>query len=332
MMEILAEEFVAAGHQVRVVTQTPAEEEGDCSYEVVRLPSLIAYVRLLRWSDVCLYASVSLRGMWPMVVGGRPFVISHQTVHDSPAPFDVAVALKKVVTRFSNNVSCSRSVQSRIGGRSIVIPNTYRDETFKEFPGVARDLDVVCVGRLVPDKGVEDAVDALSQIRHEGLYPQLSIVGDGPGAPGIARRVRELGLDQQVSFVGVKRGLDLAKFIARHRVMVVPSRWAEPFGIVALEGIACGCVVVGTDRGGLPEAIGPSGITVPSDSAAMARALKSLLENDSLLARYRSCGAAHLARHSREVVARRYLKVLAAAASAHTGGKGLKKDADQGCL
>jgi hypothetical protein len=58
----------------------------------------------------------------------------------------------------------------------------------------------------------------------------------------------------------------------------------------------------------------------------MARALKSLLENDSLLARYRSCAAAHLARHSRDVVARRYLKVLAAAASApvsrgHTGIK-----------
>jgi glycogen(starch) synthase len=327
MMEILAEEFVAAGHEVRVVTLTATEEEGNCGYEVVRLPSLRAYVQLLRWSDVCLYASVSLRGLWPIVVGRKPFVISHQTVYDSPALFDAAVALKKAVTRFSNNISCSRSVQSRIGGQSVVIPNTYRSEIFKEFPEVARDLDIVCVGRLVPDKGIEDAVDALSQLRQEGLRPQLSVVGDGPGSPVIAKRVGELGLGQQVSFVGIKRGLDLAKFIARHRVMAVPSRWAEPFGIVALEGIACGCVVVGTDRGGLPEAIGPSGITVPSaDSAAMARALKSLLEDDSLLVRYRSCAPAHLARHSREVVARCYLKVLAAAASApvssaHTGVK-----------
>jgi hypothetical protein len=146
MMEILAEEFVAAGHRVRVVTQTATHEEGDCSYEVVRSPSLRAYVQLLRWSDVCLYASVNSRGLWPIVVGRRLSVISHQTVYNSPAPFDAAVALKKAVTRFSNNMSCSQSVQSRIGGRSIVIPNTYRNEIFKEFPEIARDLDIVCVG------------------------------------------------------------------------------------------------------------------------------------------------------------------------------------------
>jgi glycogen synthase len=84
--------------------------------------------------------------------------------------------------------------------------------------------------------------------------------------------------------------------------MAVPSRWAEPFGSVALEGIACGCVVVGTHRKGLPEAIGPAGVTVASlDSAAMAQALKFLL----LLHPY-------LARHSLAVVARGYLDVLGA--------------------
>jgi glycogen(starch) synthase len=317
MMEILADEFAAAGHQVRVVTQTASEEERDCGYEVVRLPRLRSYIQLLRWSDVCLYASVSLRGLWPIMVVRTPYVISHHTLYDSVARFDLGVAVKKAVTCFSNNISCSRSVQSRIAGRSVVIPNTYRSEIFKEFLDVTRDLDIVCVGRLVPGKGIEDAIDALNQLRQEGLRTRLSIVGDGPDAPVLARRVRELGLGQQVSFVGVKRGLDLAKFVARHRVMVVPSRWAEAFGMVALEGIACGCVVVGTDLGGLPEAIGPSGIIVPSaDSKAMARALKSLLENDALLIRYRSCAPAHLACHSRAIVAGHYLKVLAAAASA----------------
>ena len=97
--------------------------------------------------------------------------------------------------------------------------------------------------------------------------------------------------------------------------MAVPSRWAEPFGIVALEGIACGCVVVGTNLGGLPEAIGPCGVTVPNaDTSAMARALRSLLENDRLRADYRSCAPVHLARHSRLEVARSYLRVLESAA------------------
>jgi glycogen synthase len=93
--------------------------------------------------------------------------------------------------------------------------------------------------------------------------------------------------------------------------MAVPSRWPEPFGIVALEGIACGCAVVGTAPGGLPEAIGPCGVTVPNaDTSVMGRALRSLLEDDSLLAAYRSCAPVHLARHSRSEVARSYLRVL----------------------
>ena len=97
--------------------------------------------------------------------------------------------------------------------------------------------------------------------------------------------------------------------------MAIPSRWAEPFGIVALEGIACGCAVVGTALGGLPEAIGPCGVTVPNaDTSAMARALRSLLEDNRLLAGYRACAPVHLARHSRSEVARSYLRVLESAA------------------
>jgi glycosyltransferase involved in cell wall biosynthesis len=75
--------------------------------------------------------------------------------------------------------------------------------------------------------------------------------------------------------------------------------------------IACGCVVVGTNLGGLPEAIGPCGVTVPNaDTSAMARALRSLLEDDSLRADYRSSAPVHLIRHSRSEVARSYLRIL----------------------
>ena len=96
--------------------------------------------------------------------------------------------------------------------------------------------------------------------------------------------------------------------------MAVPSRCAEGFGLVALEGIACGCVVVGTSLGGLPEAIGPCGVTVPNaDTSAMARALRSLLEDGSLCAAYRSGAPVHLARHSRANVSRSYLNVLESA-------------------
>ena len=219
------------------------------------------------------------------------------------------------MTRFSNNICVSQAVQAHIPGRSIVIPNTYRAEVFKEYGDVGRDLDIVFVGRLVSDKGSADLIEALGQLGQTGFRPRLSLVGDGPERTAILTRVGELGLGPQVTFTGIKRGSDLARFVARHRVMAVPSRWAEPFGIVALEGIACGCVVVGTDLGGLPEAIGRCGVTVPNaDISAMARALRSLLEDDGLRANYRSFAPVHLARHSRSEVARSYLNVLESAA------------------
>jgi glycogen synthase len=311
MMEILAEEFTAAGHQVHVATQVAIEAERNHDYEVVRLPTLKSCVQLLHRSDVCLCAGVSLRGLVPIMVAGTPLVISHHDTYNSPGCFSIVPEFKKTVSRFSNNICCSQAVQSHIPGRSVVIPNTYRSEVFKEYSDVSRDLDIVFVGRLVSDKGISDLIDAFGQLGQTGFRPRLSIVGDGPERPAIFTRVRELGLASQVTFTGIKRGSDLARFVARHRVMAVPSRWAEPFGIVALEGIACGCAVLGTSLGGLPEAIGPCGVTVPgSDASAMALALRSLLDDDSQLAGYRSAAPVHLARHSRSEVARSYLHVL----------------------
>jgi glycogen(starch) synthase len=316
VMEILAEEFTAAGHQVKVATRVASEAERNNDYEVVRLPTLKSCVQLLRWSDVCLCANVSLRGLVPMMIAGTPLVMSHHGTYGSLDRFSIVPEIKKAVTHFSNNICCSKAVQSHIPGESVVVPNTYRSDVFREYSDVSRDLDIVFVGRLVSDKGVPDLIDALGQLRQTGFRPRLSIVGDGPERAAIFTRVRELGLEQEVTFTGIMRGCELARFIARHRVMAVPSRCVEGFGLVAIEGIACGCVIVGYNIGGLPEAIGPCGITVPSeDRWAMAQAIKLLLDDESLRARYRSCAPGHLTRHSRANIARSYLQVLKSAAS-----------------
>jgi glycosyltransferase involved in cell wall biosynthesis len=315
LMEVLAEEFVAAGHQVRIVTKTAIDghQERKFNYEVFRTPTWLEFLQSLHWCDVCLCANVSLRGLGWILLSRKPFVVTHQGSYGSPNQLDLAETLKKIVTRFSNNICCSDAVKTSIPGKSIVIPNTYRDEIFKEYNDVVRDLDIVFVGRLVSDKGVADLLDALGHLGRLGLRPQLSIVGDGPERGALLRKTEELGLSSQVMFTGTKSGRDLARYIGRHRAMIVPSRWAEPFGIVALEGIACGCVVVGTDLGGLPEAIGPCGCTVPNgDAIAMAEALGLVLKDDLLLARYRSSTSVHLASHSRKVVSRGYLDVLEA--------------------
>jgi glycosyltransferase involved in cell wall biosynthesis len=100
----------------------------------------------------------------------------------------------------------------------------------------------------------------------------------------------------------------------RHKLVVVPSRWQEPFGLVALEGVACGCVGVVADCGGLPDAIGTCGVKFVHESVeSLAANLRELLAPGADLGRFQQGAEAHLRAHRAEEVARRYLEVLEAA-------------------
>ena len=144
--------------------------------------------------------------------------------------------------------------------------------------------------------------------------PGLTVVGSGPEETAWRRLTDQLGLADQVRFVGPMRGRMLAEEMNRHRVLVVPSRWREPFGIVALEGMACGCMVVGSEGGGLGEAIGPAGLTYPNgDVTALAAAIERALADQDLLAHCRQAAALHLDRHRPTVVAAAYAAAFEAA-------------------
>ncbi len=94
-------------------------------------------------------------------------------------------------------------------------------------------------------------------------------------------------------------------------MLVVPSVWEEPFGIVVLEGLACGCVPLVTRSGGLPDAVGDCGVVVARDDpAALADGIQALLADTGLQDDFRARAPAHLARHSPDRVARDYLRVL----------------------
>jgi glycosyltransferase involved in cell wall biosynthesis len=123
--------------------------------------------------------------------------------------------------------------------------------------------------------------------------------------------VTELRLDEQVTFAGRVSDQELAGLLNAHKIMVVPTREGEGFGVVALEGIACGCVVVGSTCGGLPEAIGPCGRTFSNgDPAALAEVLQDLLARPESWKDYFAHVKAHLEAHRPSVVAGRYLEIL----------------------
>jgi len=141
--------------------------------------------------------------------------------------------------------------------------------------------------------------------------PRLTIAGDGPERARLEKQAAQLQLQSRVDFIGSQTSEQLAKLLRQHRILVVPSRWREPFGIVALEGIACGCVAVGSTEGGLADAIGPCGLTVPNgDARALANAVSRLLEDPAECDRLRRNAAAHLARFTPRHVAEIYLDAM----------------------
>jgi glycosyltransferase involved in cell wall biosynthesis len=316
---VLAEEFSALGHEVRVVTRTQgaAEDEPPASYRVVRLPGRVRLVALTLWADVVLQNNISLATLWPALLLGTPAVVTYQTWVTQPGGrIGWRERVKLLCVRgVWLNVAVSRALAASLPVACELIPNPYRENVFHPDPEVPRDRDLVMVGRLVSDKGADCLIDALSLLRARGLAPNLTIVGAGPEEDFLRRQAARAGLGPQIAFAGVVTGADLRRVLNRHRILVVPSRTPEPYGIVALEGAACGCGIVGSGQGGLPEAIGPCGVTYPNgDASALADAVARLLGDPQLLGRMVSAAPAHLAGHRRREVAEAYLGLLRRAA------------------
>jgi len=313
----IAEHLQRAGHEVTVVTWTPGTEPDRFPFRVVRRPSPGELLQWTRWCDIFFQANVSLRGLWPLLLVRRPWAVSH---HSWYCRTDGRIAwqdrLKRYLLRYAAaSIAVSQAVANDLAVPSVVIPNPYRDRLFRILPGVERSGELLFVGRLVSDKGVDILLNALGMLAGEGLEPRLTVIGDGPEAPRLRQQARLLGLTDRVDFQGVLTGEALVEALNRHRILVAPSRYNEPFGIVALEGIACGCVVVGSGGGGLAEAIGPCGRTFRNgDAADLARVLADVLRHPANDGEYLRHAREHLALHGAERVAAAYSRVLTEAA------------------
>lgn len=310
---ILAEEFCRLGSTVTVVTSTRGAQTAT-EYEVVRRPSLWKLRKLARNTDIIFQSNISLKTLIPLLFCGKPIVITHHgTVRRSNGRRGWREHLKLSLLGFCHNIAIGEAVADELGIKSTVIGNPFEAGEFQNPGEKARAKDLVFLGRLVSDKGCALVLRALAILKSEGLRPIFTVIGDGPEMSSLKREAMELGLSDQVSFLGVIRD-GRGKEVAQHKIMVIPSMWAEPFGVVALEGIAAGCTIVASRAGGLPEAVGPCGILFPNgDSSALASAIKTLLTNDELRRELASEGKKHLERFQPEVVATRYLEVFESA-------------------
>jgi glycogen(starch) synthase len=140
---------------------------------------------------------------------------------------------------------------------------------------------LVCAGRLVSDKGFDIALAAMASLVARFPRLQMTIVGDGPARGQLERQALALGLGKTVTFAGWVDPGQIPAFMKSATIVVMPSRWEEAFGLVALEAALMGRPVVATRVGGLPEVVvdRETGLIVQKDdSEALADAIASLLD------------------------------------------------------
>lgn len=312
LTELLAHEFVALGHEVRLATLTPGPEN-EWPFPVLRRVSMRCFIDLLRWCDVHVQANMSLRHLHPLALG-KPFFITHQNAYarDQDRP-NLRERLKVALVRTSSSIACSEYIARELEC-DYIIHNPYDNDVFFDYGrGHTRSEDIIFVGRLVREKGCDTLISALSILGSDGVYPRCCVVGDGPERKALEQLAAANGVGEQVRFVGVKRGNEIAQELNAHRVIVVPSRYREPFGIVALEGLACGCLPIVSANGGLRDAVGSHGLTFPNgDPHGLARAIRLALNDQDLTTRILDGREEHLAKHSKHAIARKYIDLFEA--------------------
>lgn len=181
---------------------------------------------------------------------------------------------------------------------------------------------ILFVGRLSREKGVDTLLKALPVVLESIPEAFLTIVGDGPDKYRLEKLARELRISEKVNFVGMVDNARLSAYYLHAGVCVIPSLWMENCPVSALEALAFGRPLVGSNIGGIPELIedGETGfICKPDDEIDLALRLSTLLGNDKLMHKFSRAARKRFLRHYTEekhgeALINVYQKVLRASA------------------
>ncbi|MGJ4892572.1 glycosyltransferase family 4 protein [Bradyrhizobium sp. HKCCYLRH3099] len=260
------------------------------------------------WSIVALQAQL-LRGRAALVLE-----VDQNILKRLPPPFETIrkYVLGRTDHILSRSPEATRVVQAR-GYSGPVTPIGYGVDLATFTPagdGTRRTagatLRLGYVGRLVPEKGLDDALEALARSRSAAT---LSILGEGPHEAHLRRRVAELGLGERVTIQGWAPPAEVAAFLRGLDALLLLTRTTdavrEQFGRVIIEAQACAIPVIGSTCGAIPDVVGDGGWIVPErDPAALSALIDTLSgEPGELAARGKAARANVLRRFTYDAVA-----------------------------
>jgi len=238
---------------------------------------------------------------WLGAAGGLPAVMYSAQNIDKRWPPPFAHYERSALRRVRGLYPCSAQAASVLRGKGFaghleVLPLGLDPAVHRagdqELP--ADEVVLGLVGRLVPEKGVQDAVRVLAAVRRR-RPARLLVVGDGPERTPARDLAARLGVADSCSWSSWTDDRSLAVLYRRMHVVLVPStatsRWVEQFGRVITEGRAAGAVPAGYASGSIPEVVGEVGLLVAEgDVEALSRAVSELLDRPATWRAMRDSG------------------------------------------
>jgi glycogen synthase len=279
-------------------------------------------------ADAAQLAAREIDRPWLVTVHATEYGRHQGWVQDHPQSH-IHAAERAMIRRADHVITCSRYMRVHVANvfgvrpsKITAIPNGVdpRDlEPIESDLPVLRaryadpgELLVLLVGRLVYEKGFHLALDALAPILRRGRGVRFVVAGTGMAEAELKRQAKKLGLAGHGVFLGWI-GDDMLHSLYRvSDLCIVPSIY-EPFGLVALEAMASGCLCVVADTGGLREVVpveGTVGLRFPSrDATALRGVLERVLTDDAERAQLVAEAREHVLQFDWAEVARRTAEV-----------------------
>ncbi|MBP0439619.1 glycosyltransferase family 4 protein [Tianweitania sediminis] len=280
---------------------------GPASWYLHVYPGLPQLVRRLRpdvihlweepWSFVALQSSL-LKGEAALVLE-----VDQNILKRLPPPFE---QIRRHVLRRTDHVLSrnpdATDVVRACGYDGPVTEIGYGVDTKTFFPKAAVEpkgsLRLGYVGRLVVEKGIDDALDALALTAPDVT---LAIVGEGPHERELRRKIETLGLGDRVSIGGWRSPNEVADFIRSLDALLLLTRTTnavkEQFGRVIIEAQSCGVPVIGSTCGAIAAVTADGGWIVPeSDPPALAALIEKLRADPALLGTVAAAGLRNIQR------------------------------------
>ena len=227
---------------------------------------------------------------FPLFVPKAPRLPCLETIHSFLAPATgqdglharILSSVDWVVGVSDAMLRDARRLVPEITPRSSVIYNALEMHNLEPAPLSFDSPRILFAGRLVLEKGVDVAIDAFAAITNRFPNARLVIAGDGPIRENLEQRAVDLGIKTRVEFIGWVDPEKMPALINSSTIVVMPSRWEEPFGLVALQAAQMARPIVATRVGGLPEVVlqEQTGLLVEKDdTTGVANAIALLLDH-----------------------------------------------------